>query len=217
MPGPGPADVAGSEARARLTGMDPQTDAIVTTIVVIAVFAALCAALVLVTLSLRRPRGAMLAAAAAIVTVALVVLSILPFTVPVVFGVLLALPGVALAVVGGDPFTRWVLGIADGGRTSVGPRGGILVEMMAESAGGPPREEEILRGGTTIGYLERACTALGIVAGFPGAVAVVVAVKGVGRFTELATPAARERFIVGTLASLLWACAVAGVVWLAIW
>ena len=41
---------------------------------------------------------------------------------------------------------------------------------------------------------------------------VVVALKGVGRFTELATPAARERFIVGTLASLLWACAVAGIV-----
>jgi hypothetical protein len=53
-------------------------------------------------------------------------------------------------------------------------------------------EEEILRGGTTIGYLERACAALGILAGFPGAVAIVVALKGVGRFTELATPAARE-------------------------
>jgi hypothetical protein len=57
---------------------------------------------------------------------------------------------------------------------------------------------------------------LGILAGFPGAVAIVVALKGVGRFTELATPAARERFIVGTT-SLLWACAVAGVVWLAVW
>ena len=59
--------------------------------------------------------------------------------------------------------------------------------------------------------------ALGIVAGFPAVIAVLVALKGIGRFTELATPAARERFIVGTLASLLWACAVAGVIRLAIW
>lgn len=196
--------------------MDPQTKAIVTTIVVITLFVALCAALVLVTVSLRRPRGPLLTAASAIVGVALVTLSILPFTVPVFAGAGLAVLGTALAVVGGDPFTRWVLSIADGGRTAEGPRGGILVEMMSDAAGGAPREEEILRGGTTIGYLERAWAALGILAGFPGAVAVVVAVKGVGRFTELATPAARERFIVGTMASLLWACAVSGVVWLAI-
>ena len=50
-----------------------------------------------------------------------------------------------------------------------------------------------------------------------GAVAIVVALKGVGRFTELATPAARERFIVGTMASLLWACAVSAIVPLALW
>ena len=32
-----------------------------------------------------------------------------------------------------------------------------------------------------------------------------------------ATPAARERFIVGTLASLVWACAVAAITPLALW
>ena len=48
-------------------------------------------------------------------------------------------------------------------------------------------------------------------------IAVLVALKGIGRFTELATPAARERFIVGTLASLLWACAVSAIVPLALW
>ena len=80
----------------------------------------------------------------------------------------------------------------------------------------PPRQEEILRGGATIGYLERLAAALGIVAGFPSVIAVLVALKGIGRFTELATPAARERFIVGTLASLLWACAVSAIVPLAL-
>ena len=54
-----------------------------------------------------------------------------------------------------------------------------------------------------------------IVAGFPEALAVIIAIKGVGRFTELETGAVRERFIVGTLASWIWAAAVAGIVLLA--
>lgn len=197
--------------------MDPDTQALVTLIAVIVLFVALCAALILVVISLRRPRGSVLIAAAAIVVLALVALSILPARLPVLAAAPLAVLGTALAIVGGNPFTRWVLAVANGGRTAEGPRGGILVEMMSGRDSGAVLEEEILRGGTTIGYLERACAALGILAGFAGAVAVVVALKGVGRFTELATPAARERFIVGTMASLLWACAVAGVVWLAVW
>ena len=48
------------------------------------------------------------------------------------------------------------------------------------------------------------------------AIAVVVAIKGVGRFTELATAEARERFIIGTLASLIWACACAALVQVAL-
>jgi len=40
---------------------------------------------------------------------------------------------------------------------------------------------------------------------------VVLAVKGLGRFAELRAPAAAERFIVGTLASGLWAAACVGV------
>jgi hypothetical protein len=54
-----------------------------------------------------------------------------------------------------------------------------------------------------------------ILAGFPEALAVVVAIKGVGRFTELASSEARERFIIGTFASLIWACACANHVSLA--
>lgn len=66
-----------------------------------------------------------------------------------------------------------------------------------------------LRGGLTIGLLERAAVTLAITAGQPDAVAVVVAVKGLGRFAELKeNPAASERFVIGSLASLLWASAV---------
>ena len=40
---------------------------------------------------------------------------------------------------------------------------------------------------------------------------VVLAVKGLGRYAELRAPAAAERFILGTLASALWAAACVGV------
>jgi hypothetical protein len=74
----------------------------------------------------------------------------------------------------------------------------------------------VLRGGTTIGLLERFATAAAIIAGFPEAIAVVVGIKGVGRFTELNEAEARERFIIGTLVSLIWACACAALVRIAL-
>jgi len=186
------------------------------TFVTIFLFLALCAALVLVTVAGRKPTTLPLAIAGGLVVLSLVVVAVLPWNVPALPAAILALLAVALATVGGNPVVRWVLAAADGGKTREGDRGGILVELMAAPPA-PPREEEILRGGTTIGYLERLASALSIVAGFPAAIAVIVALKGVGRFSELATPAARERFIVGTLASLLWACTVAGIVPLALW
>jgi len=73
------------------------------------------------------------------------------------------------------------------------------------------------RGGTVIGYLERLAAVVAIVVGYPEAIAVVVAIKGIGRFSELGEPEARERFIVGTLASLVWACVVGALLRLAIW
>jgi hypothetical protein len=189
-------------------------DAVIAIVVIIFLFLALGAALTLVTVAHRRPGAALLGVAAGLVTLALIIVAVLPYELPALLGVVLAVMGMALAVVGGNPFTRWVLALADG-RITEGPRGGILIELAAEHAAS--REEEILRGGAAIGYLERSAAALGILAGFPAVIAVVVALKGVGRFSELATPAARERFIVGTLASLLWACVVSGAVWLAIW
>jgi hypothetical protein len=83
-----------------------------------------------------------------------------------------------------------------------GAHGGILVGAQGDT---PPPRREILRGGTTIGYLERAALIGCILAGQPGGVAVLVAIKGLGRFSELENELARERFLIGTLASLLWA------------
>lgn len=208
-----------SAARVRLARVSaPGLDQIAPIVVAVFVFLALCGALVLVTVSVRRPRTVPLLVAGGLVALCLVVVAVLPWRLSPVVGAVIALLAVALATFGGDPFVRWVLSIADGGKTAEGDRGGILVELMADrgTTGGAPRQEEILRGGTTIGYLERVAAALSIVAGFPAAIAVLVALKGIGRFSELATPAARERFIVGTLASLLWACAVAGIVPLAL-
>ena len=58
--------------------------------------------------------------------------------------------------------------------------------------------------------LERAATAVILLAGWPEGLAILVAVKGLGRYAELKAPAAAERFIIGTLASLLWAAACVG-------
>jgi hypothetical protein len=68
----------------------------------------------------------------------------------------------------------------------------------------------ILRGGAIIGILERLAVCLAILAGQPVAIAYVVAIKGLGRFAELReTPVAAERFIIGTLTSMLWAAGMA--------
>lgn len=74
----------------------------------------------------------------------------------------------------------------------------------------PATTTRILRGGAIIGVLERLAVCLAILTGQPVAIAYVVAIKGLGRFAELKeTPVAAERFIIGTLASMLWAAGVA--------
>lgn len=80
----------------------------------------------------------------------------------------------------------------------------------ARPAAVPVSREGVLRGGLVIGVLERLGVAVAILANEPVAIAYVVAIKGLGRYAELKeTPAAAERFIIGTLTSLLWAAAVA--------
>jgi hypothetical protein len=104
--------------------------------------------------------------------------------------------GALAAVTGGGPVATAVLRAAD----------------PTSAASGGPGDPEVLRGGAWIGVLERAAVAGTLLLGWTEGLAVLVAIKGLGRFTELKAPAAAERFIIGTLASLLWAAGCVGVV-----
>ncbi|MDL9980570.1 hypothetical protein [Microbacterium candidum] len=180
-------------------------------------FLVLCGALVLIVMSLRRPTTLPLIIAGSLVAFALVVVAIAPVKLPALIGIIVALLGTAVAVLGGNPVTRRVLEIATRGRVRETEDGGILVPAPDAAEGDEEAVRTLMRGGTVIGYLERIAVVLSIIAGYPEAIAVVVAVKGIGRFPELAASEARERFIIGTLASLLWAAVIGGLVRLAIW
>ena len=66
---------------------------------------------------------------------------------------------------------------------------------------------EQLKGGYWIGLLERAALFACVLSGFPAGIAVVLGVKGLGRYPELRTPTGSkgELFIIGTFSSMLWA------------
>jgi hypothetical protein len=174
------------------------------------------ASLVLALLAVRAPRTGTVAGAAAALGAAVVLgLALEGVASPLVVGYL-GLVAVVLAVLGGGSASTVVLALATRGSVPPGAYGGILV---------PPRgheddptairrpTHEVLRGGATIGMLERLAVVAVILAGYPEALAVVIAIKGVGRFSELGEAAeARERFIIGTLVSWLWAATCAAVV-----
>jgi hypothetical protein len=173
------------------------------------------ASLVLAILAFRLGKQPVVIASAATRGGALLLASLPVGDAPVAFSVVIALAGLVLAVIGGGPAAVLALHLATKDSVAPGSHGGILVGSdtpPAAAAGtdapaAPAAVHEVLRGGLTIGILERLAVAGAILAGFPEALAVVVAIKGVGRFTELASSEARERFIIGTFASLIWACA----------
>ncbi|WP_460681987.1 hypothetical protein [Nesterenkonia populi] len=84
---------------------------------------------------------------------------------------------------------------------------GGLLRWVEPTGSGPG----VLRGGTWIGVLERLAITGSAMAGHPEAIAIVLAVKGLGRYPELRAARAEhrakatERFIIGTLASYIWA------------
>jgi hypothetical protein len=102
------------------------------------------------------------------------------------------------------------------------PSADVTVDKVADKASDKDAADKdaaetvstrILRGGAIIGVLERLAVCLAVLTGQPVAIAYVVAIKGLGRFAELKeTPVAAERFIIGTLASMLWAAGVAALV-----
>jgi hypothetical protein len=186
----------------------------------VAASAVLCvlvtASLVLALLAVRSPRtGPVVGAAGALAAALVLGLALAGPASPLVVGYL-GLATVVLAVLGGGSASTVVLALATRGSVPPGAYGGILVPPRGQeddpSAIRRPTRE-VLRGGATIGMLERLAVVAVILAGYPEALAVVIAIKGVGRFSELGEAAeARERFIIGTLVSWLWAATCAAVV-----
>jgi hypothetical protein len=160
------------------------------------------AAAVVAAVGFARRAVALPIVAAALLALAVVVAALPVPGAPLPVTVLVTAAALVVAVLGGDPITRLALS-----RTTFGDQEGEHGGMVDRASG-----RELLRGGRVIGLLERLAVAGAIVAGFPEALAVIVAIKGVGRFTELDNSAVRERFIVGTLASWIWAAAAASVV-----
>ena len=108
----------------------------------------------------------------------------------------------ALAVAGGGPVTSRVFALVDG-------------HGHGDDAGSMNRAGEVLRGGAWIGALERAAIFASLATAQPEGVAIVLGLKGLGRYPELRNEqrtGAAERFIIGTFTSVLWAAACAGVV-----
>jgi hypothetical protein len=146
-------------------------------------------------------------------------------TAPVVLGLLAAALGCAptaphptmlsvlsvglfvLGVTAGSPLTLFIVGLTESRSVPDGLHGGIVPATPEQHAANDGNGREVLRGGATIGYLERIAVLGCVVTGQLEGIALLVAVKGLGRFSELDSPEARERFIIGTLISLMWACA----------
>ncbi|GLY58399.1 hypothetical protein SAMN05518682_2114 [Cellulosimicrobium aquatile] len=141
--------------------------------------------------------------------------------VTVVLVVLVWVVALAASVLGGGPVTQGVLRAAAraGGSAAPGragrPRRGAPADPAAVPVPPPPppttgpigtEAVKALRGGTWIGILERFAITGCLLAGEPGGIAFVVAIKGLGRYPELREhPVASERFVIGTLASMCWA------------
>lgn len=102
---------------------------------------------------------------------------------------------VLVAALGGGPVTEVVFALAARRPSRTAIRAG----------------ESLLRGGMWIGILERIAIAATLWASWPEGLAVVLAVKGLGRFAELKQHTAAEQFILGTFSSVLWACAAYGI------
>jgi hypothetical protein len=127
---------------------------------------------------------------------------------PALLVIVLAL---VVASLGGWPIAALVLQFSRSPRRARTVRRGREVPVLTT-----PSEDwstpELLRGGLWIGLLERLAVVAAVLAGRPEMIAVVVALKGLGRYPELrAHEGASERFLVGTFASLLWSVAVGAV------
>lgn len=83
-----------------------------------------------------------------------------------------------------------------------------LVLQLSATKTPPELGEQIsLRAGRTIGVLERLLVLLGLIVGSWEILAAVIALKTVARYAKLDQQNNAEYFLVGSLASILWAAA----------
>ncbi|MEP7160966.1 MAG: hypothetical protein ABI746_07665 [Dermatophilaceae bacterium] len=83
-----------------------------------------------------------------------------------------------------------------------------------QTQGAPSLDDpDMLPGGQWIGYLERLAVFATLTAGWKEGLALILAIKGLARYPELALSNSRtaEKFIIGTLASVLFAASCAGI------
>jgi hypothetical protein len=189
--------------------VSPITGALPITLYWVAVLLLAVGCLATIGIAHWRKKNKIIAIAAGLLAIDLVLVAIPSPESPVGVSVALGILAIAIAVLGGGIASNYVLKLATRGLVRPGLFGGIIVtepERFGNSLRANAGEQhEVLRGGRTIGYLERFSVAGTLVAGFPEAITIIIAIKGVGRFTELAAAEARERFIIGTFTSLTWA------------
>jgi hypothetical protein len=137
-------------------------------------------------------------------------------------GVSLVLVACSLLLAGGDAPPEHVGHTVAVVAGIVAVAGGGLVTTQVFSLVEEPERVRgagaVLRGGAWIGALERLGVYAALVAGWAPGLAIVLAVKGLGRYPELRNDddtGVAERFIIGTFTSVLWAVACAGVAVLA--
>ena len=181
--------------------------------------------------AVRRPRHDLVAAGVLVVLVAACAAVALPavgHSLSLPARVVIYLTVAIIAVAGGGPLVRTVLaaGWVDGRRANPDTESPNIespnTESPAPASPAPDHDADHdvnggpLRGGRIIGYLERAAVCATLLAGWPESMAVILAVKSLARYPELRAPHASEQFIMGTFTSVLWACGLSGVGFLAL-
>lgn len=121
----------------------------------------------------------------------------------------------AISVWAGGRITTLVLHRASHSPDAARPRSdddcasGSPLEVASPVSNASAAEDDVaaeapLRGGRWIGRIERFAATLAFLAGYPAAIAIIVAIKGLGRYPEIRkSPRASEKFVIGTLTSLV--------------
>ena len=160
--------------------MSPITGALPITLYWIAVLLLAAGCLATIGIAHWQRKNKIIAIAAALLAVDLVLVALpspeSPLGVTIAIGIL----SISIAVLGGGIATTYVLKLATRGLVRPGLFGGIIVTEPNRTAGGALRanageQHEVLRGGRTIGYLERFAVAATLMAGFAEAIAVIIA------------------------------------------